>query len=164
MLIQRFTPKNPFMKRQLVAIAMVSLLFGSCSVSNRAMQTPNYHIEFYKNDFEYSSQVTAEATMVRVLGIDWSRIFNWNSATISNSNEFSSPNLDVSVGTTMLVDPIVGVVSAIIPVLGDQVKGGVRVVRSLCSNGRKPWLQCGGLPSVRGEEVHSTNFLLETNG
>ncbi|MDX9770179.1 MAG: hypothetical protein RBT19_07440 [Tenuifilaceae bacterium] len=114
------------MKKYTLFFVMSILVFGSCSVTDRAMQTPNYHIEFYKSDFEYSPQVTAEATMVRVLGIDWSRLFNWNSATISNSNEFSSPNLDVSVGTTVLVDPIVGVVSAIIPVLGDQVKGGVR--------------------------------------
>jgi hypothetical protein len=90
------------------------------------MQTPNYHIEFYKADFEYSPQVTAEATMVRVLGVDWSRIFNWDAAKISNSNELSSPGVDITLGTNVVVDPIVGVISAVIPVLGDQVKGGVR--------------------------------------
>ena len=56
-------------------IISLALILSSCSVSNHSMKTPNYHIEFYKSDFEYSRQVTAEATSVRVLGIDWTRLF-----------------------------------------------------------------------------------------
>ena len=68
------------MKKSFFAIVLASLLFSSCSITDRAMQTPNHHIEFYKNDFEYSTQLTAEAKVVRVFGIDWSRLFGRKSA------------------------------------------------------------------------------------
>ena len=114
------------MKKVFLLLTVIALVFSSCSITNRAMQTPNYHIEFYKADFEYSPQVTGEATVVRVLGIDWSRLFSWNSANISNSTENSPQNFNVSVGSTVPVDPVVGVISEVIPVIGDQIKGGVR--------------------------------------
>jgi hypothetical protein len=90
------------------------------------MQTPNYHIEFYKADFESSQQLSAEATVVRILGIDWSRLFNWNGAYIYNSSDASSAGIPISIGTTVPIDPIVGIISTAIPVFGDKAKGRVR--------------------------------------
>ena len=82
-------------------------LLSSCTVSNRTLKTPNYHIEFYKGDFETSQQVTAEATSVRILGIDWSRLFNMKLGKIEQDGAAAYP-LPYSV-----------------PVLGDYGKGMV---------------------------------------
>ncbi|SHF75348.1 hypothetical protein SAMN05444274_108122 [Mariniphaga anaerophila] len=104
------------------------VLMNSCSVSNHSMKTPNYHIEFYKSDFDYSEQVSAEATSVRVFGIDWRRLFKWNSGEI-NSDHSGSQSNDVGITGNFMIDPIeqslsaIGAVSAIIPVLGDYGKG-----------------------------------------
>ena len=89
------------------------------------MQTPNYHIEFYKADFDYSEQVVAEATITRILCIDWSRVFNWNAATISNSTDASSAGIGVSLSAVVPIEPIVGMISTFVPVLGEQAKGKV---------------------------------------
>jgi len=40
------------------------------------MKTPNNYVQFTKTDFEYSAQVSGEATEVKILGIDWARIFD----------------------------------------------------------------------------------------
>ena len=82
-------------------------LISSCSVSQRTMKTPNYHVEFYKGDFEYSQQVTAEATSVRILGIDWSRLFNMKMGQVENDG------------------PLTQYVPFGVPVVGDYGKGVV---------------------------------------
>ena len=66
-------------------------LFSGCKVSTHSMKSPKYHVEFYKQDFEYSSQVTAEATSTRVLGIDWSRVFNWNNGKVDSDMNSEAP-------------------------------------------------------------------------
>ncbi len=109
--------------RYLLIIAAIIVLQG-CSVSSRSMKTPNYHIEFYKNDFEYSQQVSAEATSVRILCIDWQRFLNWETGNIS-SDRFRDDSQNVMVSGNIIADPVVGVVSAIIPVVGDYGKGKV---------------------------------------
>lgn len=111
-------------------IILLTIILSSCSVSNHSMKTPNYHIEFYKSDFEYSRQVTAEATSVRVLGIDWNRLFKWETGEII-SEQHSSQSSDVVISGNFMIDPVeesfstITAISAIIPVLGDQGKGKV---------------------------------------
>jgi len=111
------------MNRYLFFLALLIIIQG-CSVSSRSMKTPNYHIEFYKNDFEYSQQVSAEATSVRILGIDWQRFLNWETGSIS-SDRFRDESQNLMVSGNIVADPVVGVVSAIIPVVGDYGKGKV---------------------------------------
>lgn len=111
------------MKKHLLILLLVTVLFSSCSIMDKTMQTPNYHIEFYKADFEYSEQVVAEATVTRVLCIDWSRIFKWNAATISNSNDAPSADLGVSLNAVIPIESVVGMISTFVPVLGEQAKG-----------------------------------------
>ncbi len=96
--------------------------FSSCSISNLAMKQPNNHIEFYKNDFHYSEQVTGEATSVKVLMIDWARLFSWKNGDVGESSG-SNASVNVGLGLPIVDDPIVGLVSAAIPVLGEFTRG-----------------------------------------
>ena len=57
-------------------LAVILILLGSCSTSSHSMKTPNNYVQFSKTDFEFSPQVSGEATEVKILGIDWARIFN----------------------------------------------------------------------------------------
>ena len=119
------------MKRIKIVIKIVLLieivyLMSSCSITNQSMKTPNHHIEFYKSDFEYSQQVTAEATSVRILGIDWERLFKWENGEI-NSNENSDYHLyfNSSLNSPEIIDYLTGGLSATIPVIGNYGKGKV---------------------------------------
>lgn len=114
-------------KRHFIAVItlMVTAFLTSCSVNNQSIKYPNYHIEFYKADFEYSKQVSAEATSIRVLGIDWKRLFNWETGLIDSDrfNEIGTQN--VAISGSIVESSIVGGISAIVPVLGDYGKGKV---------------------------------------
>jgi len=105
----------------ILAIAVLS----SCSVANKSMQSPNHHIEFYKGDFQYSPQVTAEATVVRILGIDWSRLFDWSTGHIQD-NQSAKDGVSIGVNSVFPISSIVGGVSTVIPVFGERVKGKVQ--------------------------------------
>jgi len=113
-------------KKQLPIFMIIGLigLLSSCSISNHSMKYPNYHIEFYKTDFEYSEQVKAEATSTLILGIDWKRLFNRKLGEIS-SDRFNDRGQNISISGNILVDPVVGGLSTIIPVLGNYGKGKV---------------------------------------
>lgn len=104
-------------------LAGMAMLLSSCTVSNRTMKTPNHHIEFYKGDFEYSQQVSAEATSVRVLGIDWQRLFNWESGAIET--EGGNQVSQIAITGNAVSDNNFGTITTIIPVIGDIAKGKV---------------------------------------
>ena len=64
------------MKKSLILlIAVVALFATSCSVSQRSMREPNIRLELVSEDFVVSEPVVGTATVVRVLGIDWARLF-----------------------------------------------------------------------------------------
>ena len=113
--------------RQLLMLLIIvpAMMLTGCSVSNHSMKTPNYHIEFYKSDFEYSPQVQAEATSVRVPGIDWERLFNWQSGDLESDRfNFTKEERTVITGN-VVADEFVGTLTTIIPVIGDYGKGKV---------------------------------------
>lgn len=89
-----------------ILIAIVGLTTTSCSISTQSFKTPNYQIEFYKTDFEYSNQVTANATTIRILGINWKKLFNRENG-------------------KRITDPIVSGLTPVIPVIGDTGSGNV---------------------------------------
>ncbi len=60
----------------IMAICGVVALFSSCTSSRHSMREPNVRVELTANDFELSDQVTGEAKVVRVFGIDWARLFS----------------------------------------------------------------------------------------
>ncbi len=59
----------------LFAVVFLSL-FSSCTSVHKTMREPNVLVEIDKEDFELSTQVTAEASTTYVLGIDWKRLRN----------------------------------------------------------------------------------------
>jgi hypothetical protein len=63
--------------------AVAGLLFlSSCTSVHKTMREPNARVEFEKSDFEFSQQLTASATSTMILTIDWTRIFNQETAAV----------------------------------------------------------------------------------
>lgn len=58
-----------------IAILAVLALATSCSSTLKSLQEPRSHFEFTANDITVSAPVSGEATVTRVLGIDWARLF-----------------------------------------------------------------------------------------
>ncbi|CAM1364568.1 conserved exported protein of unknown function [Tenacibaculum soleae] len=56
------------MKRVLLALVTLVLL-SSCSVSTSSIKNPNNYVEFVKNDFEYTDQVTSSSKIDFLFGI-----------------------------------------------------------------------------------------------
>lgn len=62
--------------RLLTLFVVIAVAFTSCTIQSRSMKTPNNHVEFTKDDFTFSNQVTGEATSTTIFGIDFARILN----------------------------------------------------------------------------------------
>ena len=58
-----------------MVFAMVGMMFASCNVYNHSVKSPNTLVELTAADFELSEPVTGEATVTRIIGIDWERLF-----------------------------------------------------------------------------------------
>ena len=58
----------------LFAITRTMLLFG-CITTKNQLREANTLIEFKKSDFTISDQLTGDAKQIKVIGIDWARIF-----------------------------------------------------------------------------------------
>ena len=74
------------MKRLLIIALAAMFMATGCSAVFQQMMQPN--VRFYQNtdDYEFSEQVTGEATVIRVFGIDWQRLFKMKkTADINNS-------------------------------------------------------------------------------
>ena len=61
--------------RLFLICGLVCLLFASCNTYKRSMREPNVRVELNSNDFTFSKQVTGEATVTKILGVDWARLF-----------------------------------------------------------------------------------------
>ena len=61
--------------RILMVFTAIAVMFTSCTIKSHSMKTPNNYVEFQKEDFEFSGQVSGEATEVKIIGIDFARIF-----------------------------------------------------------------------------------------
>lgn len=112
-----------------VSVVLLSTLLSSCSMSNIAMREPNHRIEFVKGDFEFSEQVEAQATSVKILMIDWARLFNNKTGETSLTGASGQSNANSGAlilnGVTpldILDETAIANVTAIIPVLGNQLK------------------------------------------
>jgi hypothetical protein len=90
------------MNTQIVKILMLVALiatFMSCTTLNRSMREPNTRVNLTKSDFSLSDQVSAEAKTVKVLGIDWARLF---------TSKKSGTIKDGSSSITLASIPVVG--------------------------------------------------------
>jgi hypothetical protein len=66
-------------------VAIIATL-SSCTTMNHSMREPNIRVKLNKSDFSLSDQLTAEAKSVKVLGIDWSRLFMKKTGTVSGTS------------------------------------------------------------------------------
>ena len=63
-------------KFRLLLICGIAVLFmASCNTYTHSMKGPNANVEFHAADFDLSGAVTGEATVTRVLCIDWHHTF-----------------------------------------------------------------------------------------
>ena len=64
-------------KLRLLLICGIAVLFmSSCHTYRHSMREPNAIVRFDVDDFEISEQVVGKYTAVRVLGINWKRLFH----------------------------------------------------------------------------------------
>ena len=71
-----YKPKimNKQIFKTLMFVALIAA-FSSCTTLNHSMREPNTRVELNKSDFTLSEQVSAEAKTVKIVGIDWARLF-----------------------------------------------------------------------------------------
>ena len=63
-------------KLSMLLFCGIALLFmSSCHTFRHSMREPNATVEYHAEDFILSDQVVGEATVYRVLGIDWIHLF-----------------------------------------------------------------------------------------
>ena len=66
------------MKRAMFTLTLLMagmLLYTGCTSVHQTMREPNARVEFEKDDFEFSEQVSATATSTTIFSIDWERLF-----------------------------------------------------------------------------------------
>jgi len=85
-----------------MGFALFALLMTSCSSINQTMREPTSAVKFGRNDFVLSQQVTGEARTVKVLCIDWARLFSKKTGNIT----------DKSSGITAANIPVIGSLSS----------------------------------------------------
>ena len=77
-------------------ILSVWLMTISCTSVNQTMKEPMSNVLLTKSDFLLSDQVTAEATTVTILGIDWARLFSKKTGNIEDqSASINTANIPV---------------------------------------------------------------------
>lgn len=62
-------------KLTFLLICLVGLFLASCNTYRHSMREPNARVEYHADDFTLSDQVVGEATVTRILGIDWQHLF-----------------------------------------------------------------------------------------
>jgi hypothetical protein len=75
------TNLNTFEKKLMIKSILFFAFFAvlglsSCTTLHKTMREPNVRVELVRENFDLSEQVSAEATSVRILGIDWQRLLN----------------------------------------------------------------------------------------
>jgi hypothetical protein len=77
-----------------IPVVAVAALMASCSMTSRTMKEPNMRVEFQKEDFTISAQVTGEATETKIIGIDFQRLFKKEGgATTADGGMMALPSL-----------------------------------------------------------------------
>ena len=67
---------------------IVALFMSSCHTHRHSMREPNATVEYHAEDFILSDQVVGEATIVRVIGVDWQHLFGTKE--IANTPDFGT--------------------------------------------------------------------------
>ena len=67
---------NIYFMKNFLFFFIACLILTSCSMTSKTMKEPFSKIELERDDFTLSGQKTAKATSVRIVGIDFARLFN----------------------------------------------------------------------------------------
>ncbi len=73
----------------LLLTGIVIAALSSCTTLNHSMREPNTLVNLNKSDFTLSDQVTAQAEAVKILGIDFARLFKKKTGVIEGSGSSS---------------------------------------------------------------------------
>lgn len=77
-------------------LVVVIATFASCTTLNHSMREPNTRVNFTKSDFSLSEQVSAEDKTVKILGIDFERLFKKETGVVDNgASSISLANMPV---------------------------------------------------------------------
>ena len=86
---------------KMAMLVVVLATFASCTTLNHSMREPNTRVNFTKSYFTLSEQVSAEDKTVKILGIDFERLFKKETGVVDNgASSISLANMPV-VGTVL---------------------------------------------------------------
>lgn len=77
----------------------IAVMFTSCTIKSHSMKAPNNYVEFKKEDFEFSGQVSGEATQVKIFGIDFARIFEQKYGEVEAAGNLQIPIIGSFIAT-----------------------------------------------------------------
>lgn len=81
---------------KMAMLVVVIATFASCTTLNHSMREPNTRVNFTKSDFTLSEQVSAEDKTVKILGIDFERLFKKETGVVDNgASSISLANMPV---------------------------------------------------------------------
>lgn len=87
------------MRKTMIKMAMLVVVlatFASCTTLNHSMREPNTRVNLTKSDFTLSEQVSAEDKTVKILGIDFERLFKKETGVVDNgASSISLANMPV---------------------------------------------------------------------
>ncbi len=83
------------MKKSLFLIVVGVIILSGCTSINKTMREPNARVEFTKNDFVFSGQVTGEARTLKIFKIDWSRLFRKEKGHVTKSENIAGIRIPV---------------------------------------------------------------------
>lgn len=71
------------LKKLIGAAVVCSIFLSSCTLMTKSMREPNNRVNFAKDDFTFSGQLSAEASSTKILGIDFARLFMKKTGSVS---------------------------------------------------------------------------------
>lgn len=86
---------NRFLYSSFFVALMAVLFLSGCTGTMKSMREPNSRVEFQKSDFNFSEQLTGEATSTKILMIDWARLFKAESGVVEGGSTMVLP-IDVA--------------------------------------------------------------------
>jgi hypothetical protein len=85
--------------------AFAAATLASCTINSRTMKEPNMRVEFQKEDFTVSAQLTGEATQVKIIGIDFKRLLKKDVGNVASDGSVALPSLASIPVVGGVVDP-----------------------------------------------------------
>lgn len=85
-----------------IVSVFMAITFGACTSIHKSLNDSNSRVNFSKNDFDFSEKLSAEAKTVKILGVDWARLFTKRNGSFSNGG--TTP---IGVGSLPVVGSII---------------------------------------------------------